>query len=87
MGADSRSGRKDVKRRRAPAGSSERQAAKDRYWSGEVMKRSNALDLEPGVFRFDRPRSIAASLKRSADRAGAWVICWITRWDDAQNVA
>jgi len=44
-------------------------AKKSRYWSAEVMKRSNALDLQHGVFRFDDPRRIAASLKRSAERS------------------
>jgi len=36
-------------------------------WSGEVMRKSNALDLEPGVFARDDPHEIAASLKRSAE--------------------
>ncbi len=36
-------------------------------WSQEVTETSNALDLEPGVFTFDDPRRIAASLKRSAE--------------------
>jgi hypothetical protein len=35
-------------------------------WSARVMKTSNALDLEPGVFTQRSPRAIAASLKRSA---------------------
>jgi hypothetical protein len=34
-----------------------------------VTERSNALDLEPGVFARDDPRAIARSLKRSADRS------------------
>jgi hypothetical protein len=34
-----------------------------------VTERSNALDLEPGVFALDDPRQIAQSLKRSADRS------------------
>jgi hypothetical protein len=38
-----------------------------RRWSAEVTRRSNALDLEPGVFTGDDPRKIAASLKRSAE--------------------
>ena len=48
-----------------------RQAAKrkGRYWSGEVTKRSNALDLEPGVFTWKDPARIAASLKRSAEES------------------
>jgi hypothetical protein len=37
-----------------------------RRWSARVMKTSNALDLEPGVFSQRSPRAIAASLKRSA---------------------
>jgi len=38
-------------------------------WSRQVTERSNALDLEPGVFALDDPREIALSLKRSADRS------------------
>jgi hypothetical protein len=33
------------------------------------MQTSNALDLEPGVFRLRTPRSIASSLRRSAERS------------------
>ncbi len=40
---------------------------KKRYWSGEVMKKSNALDLKKDVFRGKNPRQIALSLKRSAE--------------------
>jgi hypothetical protein len=36
------------------------------YWSAEVMRRSNALDLESKVFTSTNPRRIAFSLKRSA---------------------
>jgi hypothetical protein len=42
-------------------------AARRRRWSNEVTRRSNALDLEPGVFTLSDPRCIARSLKRSAD--------------------
>jgi hypothetical protein len=38
-------------------------------WSHHVTETSNALDLEPGVFSKSDPRSIALSLKRSADRS------------------
>lgn len=38
-------------------------------WSQRVTERSNALDLEPGVFTWDDPRRIAESLKRSAERS------------------
>jgi hypothetical protein len=34
-----------------------------------VTETSNALDLEPNVFRSDSPRRLAASLKRSAERS------------------
>src|SRR5688572_2508875 len=49
------------KRTRAPARS------KSRRWSGQVTRRSNALDLESKVFRSRDPRRIALSLKRSAE--------------------
>ena len=35
-------------------------------WSQEATEKSDALDLEPGVFTWDDPRRIAASLRRSA---------------------
>lgn len=39
----------------------------EKTWSLQVTRHSNALDLEPGVFTWDDPRRIAASLKRSAE--------------------
>jgi hypothetical protein len=36
-------------------------------WSQEVTGRSNALDLEKGVFTLKDPKKIALSLKRSAE--------------------
>src|SRR5216117_730823 len=42
---------------------------KRKRWSQKVTGESNALDLEQGVFSKDDPRSIARSLKRSADRS------------------
>ena len=42
---------------------------KTRRWSRAVSERSNALDLEPGVFGLHSPRAIAASLSRSAKRS------------------
>jgi hypothetical protein len=38
-----------------------------RYWSAEVTRRSNALDLENKIFVKRSPRRIALSLKRSAE--------------------
>ncbi len=43
------------------------QARGRRYWSQEVAKQSDALDLEDGVFTWDDPSRIARSLKRSAE--------------------
>lgn len=40
-----------------------------RYWSHRVTETSNAMDLEPNVFRQRSARAIAASLKRSAERS------------------
>jgi hypothetical protein len=38
-----------------------------KYWSGEVTKKSDSLDLEKSVFTWRDPRKIAESLKHSAD--------------------
>jgi hypothetical protein len=40
-----------------------------RRWSSHVTETSDALDLDPGVFRLRSAREIALSLKRSADRS------------------
>jgi hypothetical protein len=40
-----------------------------RKWSADAMRRSDALDLEPDVFKSRSPAKIAASLKRSAERS------------------
>ncbi len=37
-----------------------------RLWSQRVTRSSNALDLEPGVFKLASPRAVALSLRRSA---------------------
>lgn len=44
-------------------------AKKKSRWSARVMAQSNALDLEPRVFKLTNPRRIALSLKRSAERS------------------
>ena len=53
---------------RAPGQHGKLSAAKanPHRWSAHVMKTSDALDLEPGVFTQRSARAIAASLKRSA---------------------
>src|SRR5215475_12802697 len=38
-------------------------------WSWQVTETSDALDLDSGVFSREGPRSIARSLKRSADHS------------------
>jgi hypothetical protein len=38
-----------------------------KYWSADVMKHSDALDLERGVFTWSDPKRIARSLKKSAE--------------------
>jgi hypothetical protein len=43
--------------------------ATKKKWSAAVTKRSDALDLESGVFRRVNSKQIAASLKRSAERS------------------
>jgi uncharacterized protein DUF3175 len=40
-----------------------------RYWSGQVTRESDALGLEQGVFALEDPKTIAASLKRSAEKS------------------
>jgi hypothetical protein len=40
-----------------------------KYWSAEVAQKSDALDLEPGVFSEDDPKRIAHALKASAERS------------------
>ncbi|HVH63430.1 MAG TPA: DUF3175 domain-containing protein [Candidatus Dormibacteraeota bacterium] len=42
-------------------------ARNSKRWSREVTEHSNALDLESNVFTKRSPRSIAQSLKRSAE--------------------
>jgi Protein of unknown function (DUF3175) len=40
-----------------------------RRWSQRVTRESDALDLQPGVFKQTDPKKVAASLKRSAQRS------------------
>lgn len=43
--------------------------ARVRRWSRQVAERSDALDLQRGVFTLENPLQIARSLKRSAERS------------------
>ena len=46
-------------------------ASSARRWSGRVTRESHALNLEGRVFSARSARSVAASLKRSAERSRA----------------
>ena len=63
---DARRARAEQPRRRRPDGRAA-QLREQRFWSQEVTRTSNALDLDPGVFTWDDPARIAQSLKRSAE--------------------
>jgi hypothetical protein len=39
---------------------------KKKLWSAQVTTKSNALDLEDGVFTWEDPKKVAGSLRRSA---------------------
>jgi hypothetical protein len=43
--------------------------ARGKKWSGAVTRRSDALDLDRGVFTWRDPRRIARSLKASAEHS------------------
>lgn len=58
--ATTRTSNRGATRQRKPA---------KRYWSAEVTKNSDALDLERKVFSHAKPADIAKSLKRSAEHS------------------
>lgn len=43
--------------------------AKERKWSADVARRSDALDLQKDIFKSNDPEAIAQSLKRSAEHS------------------
>ncbi|OIO46708.1 MAG: hypothetical protein AUJ31_01095 [Parcubacteria group bacterium CG1_02_39_15] len=47
--------------------STKKKKSKNKKWATYVTKHSFALDLEEGVFTWDNPQKIAASLKKSAE--------------------
>ena len=67
MVARRKSAAKSTGRRRST--SRKATGSKRRRWSGEVTRRSDALDLERSVFKSSDPHTIALSLKRSAERS------------------
>ena len=58
--------RKSTKIRKSSRASKVPKGSKKR-WSAKVNRTSDALDLQRGVFTRDDPKSIARSLKRSAE--------------------
>ena len=54
---------------RRPARNSRSSRKGGRRWSARVTRESDALDLDRGVFTRKDPKSIARSLKRSAERS------------------
>jgi len=59
--------RKAPKRVGRRSGSSGVRAKSGRKWSADVMARSDAMDLEEGVFKSGSAHKVALSLKRSAE--------------------
>ncbi len=55
--------------RRKTSGQKPARRRPTRTWSNRVTKESNALDLDAGVFTWNDPKRIAASLKRSAEQS------------------
>lgn len=58
-----------TRRSKSPGRKPKPRQASTRRWSGRVMATSDALDLEPGVFKKRSAHQIALSLKRSAKRS------------------
>lgn len=56
-------------KRRGTTPTKRRPSKSQRRWSRRVSRRSDALDLEEGVFKQDDPRAIAESLQRSSQRS------------------
>ena len=58
---------KRAKRTAKKSPTARKRAKSGRKWSASVMQRSDALDLESGVFKKGSARQVALSLKRSAE--------------------
>jgi hypothetical protein len=61
---------KRVKRTPSKKATGHGKAKSARRWSAGVMQRSDALDLEKGVFKGRSAKQVALSLKRSAEASG-----------------
>ncbi|MGO9699127.1 MAG: DUF3175 domain-containing protein [Xanthobacteraceae bacterium] len=64
-----RTARRQKKAARKPASKTAARRRPTRTWSNRVTRESNALDLDAGVFTWNDPKRIAASLKRSAEQS------------------
>src|SRR5262245_58094752 len=67
--ARKKTARRSTGRRTTRRAKSARKTKTGRRWSQRVTERSDALDLQRGVFTQEDPKRIAASLKRSAERS------------------
>jgi hypothetical protein len=67
MSAQSNSSSGAVRMAAKRKGKAKRKGNASRKWSGAVTQKSDALDLEPSVFRSTSAAGIAKSLKRSAE--------------------
>ncbi len=56
-------------RRSTPKHAGAQRTRSARRWSAQVSAHSDAMDLTPGVFKRRSPRSIAESIKRSAEQS------------------
>lgn len=59
-------------RRTASHKTTSKKAAKKatgKRWSSHVNETSNAMDIQPGIFRSTDPKKVAGSLKRSAEKS------------------
>jgi len=58
-----------MKAKRSSASRASKARRQPERWSARVMQTSNALDLEPGIFKSADPGAVARSLKRSAENS------------------
>jgi hypothetical protein len=54
---------------RAKKPTNKKKQGNTRRWAKKVTETSDALDLEKGVFKYDDPKKVAQSLKRSAKQS------------------
>jgi hypothetical protein len=69
MASTSRTRKAQKKRTGRPTARRQKVKATGTRWSARVTAHSDALDLEPGVFTQKSGKSIAESLKRSAEQS------------------